>query len=88
MTGVKASEEKHGGLSSAALSHAAYFRLLLAPHDTQSAVETVYVVVNVSKRDFKIDLVMTVLMVEEDNEGKGNTLHRVNLVTRSFNLRY
>ena len=31
---------------------------------------------------------MTVLMVEEDNEGKGITLHRVNLVTRSFNLRY
>ena len=52
MTGVKASKEKHVRLSSAALSHAACFRLLLAPHDTQSAVETVYVVVNLSKRDF------------------------------------
>ena len=54
MTGVKTSKEKHGGLSSSALSHAAYFRLLLAPHDTQSAVETVYVVVNLSKRFLKL----------------------------------
>ena len=52
MTGVKASKEKHGGPSSAALSHAAYFCPLLAPHVTQSAVETVYVVVNVTERDF------------------------------------